>query len=91
MNFILAIVIFVIIGFYKEYLSEEPKVGKVMKIVRPEAGLKEKDTIQAIDGEKVENMDRNVERLYVKTLIKKLTLQIKRDNEQFTCESNINA
>ena len=51
MNFILAFVIFVILGFVQGVPIDKPMVGKVMdNSAAQQAGLKENDTIQAIDG-----------------------------------------
>ena len=72
MNFILAFVIFVILGFVQGVPVDKPMVGKVMENSAAEqAGLKENDTIQAIDG-KTQVHGKMLLTLYVKTRIKKL-------------------
>ena len=72
MNFILAFVIFVILGFVQGVPVDKPMVGKVMENSAAEqAGLKENDTIQAIDG-KTQVHGKMLLPLYVKIQIKKL-------------------
>ena len=72
MNFILAFVIFVILGFVQGVPVDKPMVGKVMENSAAEqAGLKENDTIQAIDG-KTQVHGKMLLPLYVKIRIKKL-------------------
>ena len=72
MNFILAFVIFVILGFVQGVPVDKPMVGKVMENSAAEqAGLKENDTIQAIDG-KTQVHGKMLLPLYVKTRIKNL-------------------
>ena len=72
MNFILAFVIFVILGFVQGVPVDKPMVGKVMdNSAAQQAGLKENDTIQAIDG-KTQVHGKMLLLLYVKTQIKKL-------------------
>lgn len=83
MNFILAFVIFVILGFVQGVPVDKPMVGKVMENSAAEqAGLKENDTIQAIDGKNTSTW-KDVVTIVRENPNKELTLQVKRDSEQF--------
>lgn len=63
---------FVILGFVQGVPVDKPMVGKVMdNSAAQQAGLKENDTIQAIDG-KTQVHGKMLLLLYVKTQIKKL-------------------
>lgn len=82
MNFILAFVIFVIIGLVQGIPVDKPMVGKVMKdSVAEQAGLKQDDTIQAIDG-KDTNTWKDVVTIVREHPNKEITLHVKRDSEQ---------
>ena len=83
MNFILAFVIFVILGFVQGVPVDKPMVGKVMdNSAAQQAGLKENDTIQAIDGKNTSTW-KDVVTIVRENPNKEITLQVKRDNEQF--------
>ncbi|MEK4497369.1 RIP metalloprotease RseP [Bacillus sp. FSL R12-0069] len=83
MNFILAFVIFVILGFVQGVPVDKPMVGKVMENSAAEqAGLKENDTIQAIDGKNTSTW-KDVVNIVRENPNKEITLQVKRDSEQF--------
>lgn len=83
MNFILAFVIFVILGFVQGVPIDKPMVGKVMdNSAAQQAGLKENDTIQAIDGKNTSTW-KDVVDIVRENPDKEITLQVKRDNEQF--------
>lgn len=83
MNFILAFVIFVILGFVQGVPIDKPTVGKVMdNSAAQQAGLKENDTIQAIDGKNTSTW-KDVVTIVRENPNKEITLQVKRDNEQF--------
>ena len=83
MNFILAFVIFVILGFVQGVPVDKPMVGKVMdNSAAQQAGLKENDTIQAIDG-KTQVHGKMLLTIVRENPNKEITLQVKRDNEQF--------
>ena len=83
MNFILAFVIFVILGFVQGVPVDKPMVGKVMENSAAEqAGLKENDTIQAIDGKNTSTW-KDVVTIVRENPNKEITLQVKRDSEQF--------
>ncbi|MFH3675447.1 M50 family metallopeptidase, partial [Acinetobacter baumannii] len=83
MNFILAFVIFVILGFVQGVPVDKPMVGKVMENSAAEqAELKENDTIQAIDGKNTSTW-KDVVTIVRENPNKEITLQVKRDNEQF--------
>lgn len=83
MNFILAFVIFVILGFVQGVPIDKPMVGKVMdNSAAQQAGLKENDTIQAIDGKNTSTW-KDVVDIVRENPNKEITLQVKRDNEQF--------
>ncbi|KEK25748.1 RIP metalloprotease RseP [Bacillus gaemokensis] len=83
MNFILAFVIFVILGFVQGVPIDKPMVGKVMKdSVAEQAGLKQDDTIQAIDGKNTSTW-KDVVTIVRENPNKEITLQVKRDSEQF--------
>ncbi|KAB2456960.1 RIP metalloprotease RseP [Bacillus sp. CH126_4D] len=83
MNFILAFVIFVILGFVQGVPVDKPMVGKIMENSAAEqAGLKENDTIQAIDGKNTSTW-KDVVTVVRENPNKEITLQVKRDNEQF--------
>lgn len=83
MNFILAFVIFVILGFVQGVPVDKPMVGKVMeKSAAQQAGLKENDTIQAIDGKNTSTW-KDVVSIVRENPNKEITLQVKRDSEQF--------
>ena len=80
-NFLLAIVVFIIIGLLQGVPSEEAKLGVITEDgAAIEAGLKEGDTVQAIDGEKVETWTEIVE-IVRDNPGETLTFQIERDNE----------
>lgn len=83
MNFILAFVIFVIIGLVQGIPVDKPMIGKVMKdSVAEQAGLKQDDMIQAIDG-KDTNTWKDVVTIVREHPNKEITLHVKRDSEQF--------
>lgn len=83
MNFILAFVIFVILGFVQGVPVDKPMVGKIMENSAAEqAGLKENDTIQAIDGKNTSTW-KDVVTIVRENPNKEITLQVKRDSEQF--------
>ncbi|MDG2659041.1 M50 family metallopeptidase, partial [Vibrio parahaemolyticus] len=79
----LAFVIFVILGFVQGVPVDKPMVGKVMENSAAEqAGLKENDTIQAIDGKNTSTW-KDVVTIVRENPNKEITLQVKRDSEQF--------
>ncbi|MCI0764653.1 RIP metalloprotease RseP [Bacillus sp. TL12] len=83
MNFILAFVIFVIIGLVQGIPVDKPMIGKVMKdSVAEQAGLKQDDMIQAING-KDTNTWNDVVTIVREHPNKEITLHVKRDSEQF--------
>ncbi|WP_033664209.1 RIP metalloprotease RseP, partial [Bacillus cereus] len=83
MNFILAFVIFIIIGLVQGIPVDKPMIGKVMKdSVAEQAGLKQDDTIQAIDG-KDTNTWKDVVTIVRENPNREITLHVKRDSEQF--------
>ncbi|MEY8347354.1 RIP metalloprotease RseP [Bacillus cereus] len=84
MNFILAFVIFVIIGLVQGTPIDKPMVGKVMKdSVAEQAGLKQDDTIQAIDGKNT-NTWADVVTIVRENPNKEITMEVKRQDEKFT-------
>lgn len=72
-----------ILGFVQGVPVDKPMVGKVMENSAAEqAGLKENDTIQAIDGKNTSTW-KDVVTIVRENPNKELTLQVKRDSEQF--------
>ena len=84
MNFILAFVIFVIIGLVQGIPVDKPMVGKVMEdSVAEQAGLKQDDTIQAINGKNTNSWE-DVVTIVRENPNKEITMQVQRDKEEFT-------
>lgn len=58
MNFILAFVIFIVLGISQGYVVDKPVMGKLTSDgVAVDAGLKQGDKVQAIDGQSVSTWD----------------------------------
>lgn len=84
MNFILAFVIFVIIGLVQGIPIDKPMIGKVMKdSVAEQAGLKQDDTIQMING-KDTNTWQDVVTIVRENANKEITMKVQRDDKPFT-------
>lgn len=84
MNFILAFVIFVIIGLVQGIPIDKPMIGKVMKdSVAEQAGLKQDDTIQTING-KDTNTWQDVVTIVRENANKEITMKVQRDDKPFT-------
>ena len=59
MNFVLAFVIFLIIGLLQGIPSDDPRLGKLTDDgAAIEAGLKEGDLVHSIDGIEISQLDR---------------------------------
>ncbi len=83
MNFILAFVVFVIIGLVQGVPADKPMIGQVMKgSIAEQVGLKPNDRIQAIDGKNTPTW-KDVVTIVRESPDKEITLHVKRDSDQF--------
>lgn len=82
MNFILAYVILVMLGFIQGVPSNQPELGKLTDNDAPAAGLKEGDYIQSINGEKMRSWT-DIVTAVKDNPGKKIDVAVKRDGKSF--------
>lgn len=83
MNFVLAFFIFLAIGLMQGYTVDKPVIGELTKDgAAIEAGLKQGDIVQAIDGESIRSWKAVVETIQTHPN-EELTFTIMRNNETF--------